>query len=121
MRAARRNFQTHRLTLLAHASYDAPNWRRIFSSSNGICTQFAVAKMAIGARNIGHAPIQSAIPKVTRTRPRYIGLRVSLKGREVTSLRFTGEVGLISVPPRRYSGSTPMSGPFRRGREPRDW
>ena len=65
--------------------------------------QFVVAKMAIGARNMGHAPTQNATPNVIRTRPRYIGLRDSLKGPRVTSLRFAGEVGLISVPSRRNS------------------
>src|ERR1700689_4113378 len=37
---------------------------RHLPSSNGMCTQFAVTKVAIGARNIGHAPAQNAMPKV---------------------------------------------------------
>src|SRR5580704_15913777 len=57
----------------------------------------------MGARDIGHAPNQKAIPRVTSTRPRYIGLRVNLKGPDVTSLRFVVEVGLSSVPSRRNS------------------
>jgi hypothetical protein len=42
----------------------------------GMWTQLAVAKTAMGAMNIGHAPIQTAMPRVRITRPRYMGLRV---------------------------------------------
>jgi hypothetical protein len=63
----------------------------------------AVAKTAIGARNIGQALAQKATPDATITKARYIGLRVNLKGPDVTSLRFAVEVGLISVPSRRKS------------------
>src|SRR5579859_3667712 len=64
-------------------------------------TQFAVAKVAIGARNIGQAPTHTAMPRVTITSPRYIGLRVKRYGPLVTRLRLVGEVGLTSVPSRR--------------------
>src|SRR5439155_16673100 len=63
--------------------------------------QFAVAKTAMGARNIGQAPAHTAMPRVTTTSPRYMGLRVKRYGPMVTSLRLAGEVGLTSVPPRR--------------------
>ena len=66
-------------------------------------TQFAVTKTASGARNIGHAPTQKAMPKVVITTARYMGLRVKLKGPRVTSLRFVVEAGLSSVPSRRNS------------------
>ena len=61
----------------------------MLASSNGMCTQFVVAKTASGARNIGHAPTQKAMPNVAITSPRYIGLRVKRKGPRVTS-RLTG-------------------------------
>src|SRR5258708_31416759 len=64
-------------------------------------TQLAVANTATGARNIGHAPTQRAMPKVTMVRPRYIGLRVRPYGPLTTSFLFSGEVGLSSVPARR--------------------
>src|SRR6478672_8744838 len=64
-------------------------------------TQFAVAKAAMGARNIGQAPAHMAMPRVTITRPRYIGFRVKRYGPMLISLRLVGEVGLISVPSRR--------------------
>src|SRR2546429_5150415 len=64
-------------------------------------TQFAVAKTAMGARNIGQAPAHTAMPRVTTTSPRYMGLRVKRYGPMVTSLRLAGEVGLTSVPSRR--------------------
>src|SRR6266478_6369124 len=64
-------------------------------------TQFAVAKTAMGARNIGQAPAHTAMPRVTTTSPRYMGLRVKRYGPMVISLRLAGEVGLTSVPSRR--------------------
>src|SRR5216683_1187253 len=64
-------------------------------------TQFAVAKTAMGARNIGQAPTHTAMPRVTITSPRYMGLRVKRYGPMVISLRLAGEVGLTSVPSRR--------------------
>src|SRR5437588_11325313 len=84
-----------------HTSYVAPNWRRILASSNGMWIQFAVAKTAMGASNIGQAPAHTAMPRVTTTSPRYMGLRVKRYGPMVTSLRLAGEVGLTSVPSRR--------------------
>src|SRR5215472_3061742 len=64
-------------------------------------TQLAVANRATGAPNIGHAPIQIAMPRVRVTRPKYIGLRVNRYGPLVISLRLVGEVGSTSVPSRR--------------------
>src|SRR5258708_3486048 len=64
-------------------------------------TQFAVAKIAMGARNTGQAPTHTAMPRVTITSPRYIGLRVKRYGPRVISSRLVGEVGLISVSARR--------------------
>src|SRR6478672_8726482 len=64
-------------------------------------TQFAVAKTAMGARNIGQAPTHTAMPRVTITSPRYIGLRVKRYGPLMMSLRLVGEVGMTSVPSRR--------------------
>src|ERR1700688_2803815 len=61
-------------------------------------TQLAVAKTATGARNIGQAPTQRAMPRVMMVRPRYIGLRVRPYGPLTTSFLFCGEVGLSSVP-----------------------
>src|SRR5437879_5939774 len=63
--------------------------------------QFAVTKTATGAMNIGQAPTHTAMPRVTITSPRYIGLRVKRYGPLVMSLRLVGEVGLTSVPSRR--------------------
>src|SRR5437762_12916158 len=63
--------------------------------------QFAVRKTATGARNIGQAPTHTAMPSVTITNPRYIGLRVKRYGPMAMSLRFVGEVGLTSVHSRR--------------------
>src|SRR5438552_12697071 len=60
-------------------------------------TQFAVTKIAMGARNIGQAPTHTAMPRVTITSPRYIGLRVKRYAPRVISSRLVGEVGLISV------------------------
>src|SRR5580700_9821143 len=76
-----------------------------------MCPQLVVAKTAVGARNIGQAPTQMAIPSAKMTRPRYIGLRVSRNGPVMTSLRLVGDVGSISVPSRRkrtkaHTGST---------------
>ena len=53
---------------------------------------------------MGHAPIQSAIPKVTRTRPRYIGLRVSLEGPDVTkaSIGRRGRIDLRALAPKQH-------------------
>jgi len=42
----------------------------------GMWAQFAVANVAMGTRNIGQAPTHMAMPSVTSTSPRYIGLRV---------------------------------------------
>src|SRR5229473_1141824 len=64
-------------------------------------TQFAVTKIAMGARNIGQAPTHTAMPRVTIASPRYIGLRVKRYGPRVISSRLVGEVGLISVSARR--------------------
>src|SRR4051812_18636731 len=72
-------------------------------------TQFAVANVAIGARNIGHAPAQIATPRVIITRLRYIGLRVNRNGPDVTRTRFAGDVGLISVRSRRNSNAADMA------------
>src|SRR5258708_12951580 len=60
--------------------------------------QFGGGKTAIGARNIGQAPTHTAMPRVTITSPRYIGLRVKRYGPIEISLRLAGEVGLTSVP-----------------------
>ena len=97
--------QSHRLTLCMYLSKASPNCLRILASSNGMCTQFSMAKIAIGARNIGHAPAQKALPNVTRTKPRYMGLRVIRKGPDVTSLLFDVEVGFNSVSSRRNSST----------------
>ena len=53
--------------------------------------QFAVTKTATGAMKIGQAPTHTAMPRVTITSPRYIGLRVKRYGPLVMSLRLVGE------------------------------
>src|ERR1700722_2320151 len=75
-----------------------------------MCTKFVVAKTAIGARNIGQAPTQTATPSTNVIRPRYIGLRVKRYGPRVTSARLVGEVGLISVPSRRNKPAAQTGG-----------
>jgi hypothetical protein len=50
---------------------------------------------------MGHAPTHSAMPNVTSTKARYIGLRVNRKGPVVTSVRFV--VGGWVVRSRRNS------------------
>src|SRR6476646_9290272 len=75
-----------------------------------MCMKFVVAKTAIGARNIGQAPTQTATPSANVIGPRYIGLRVKRYGPRVTSARLVGEVGLISVPARRNSPAAQTGG-----------
>src|SRR5262249_41939050 len=81
-----------------YRSKASPNCRRIFASSNGICTQFAVANTSTGTANMGGDPTQNAIPSVEITSPRYIGFRVKRNGPATTSDLLVSDVGSISVP-----------------------
>lgn len=95
--------QIHRRTWLVYALKVAPNCRRIFDSSNGICTQFAVANRSTGTANIGSDPTTKPTPNVSTTSPKYIGFRVKRYGPRMTSDLFVSEVGLSSVPSTRNS------------------